>query len=392
VTRLLARLLGRMPIGWLQLTHNRTRLIAAVAGVAFANVLVIVQLGIMGALNGTIAMSYAPLHADVVISASDANTLTDGSPVARRLMYRALAVEGVADAAPLYLGQIDWTRPDGSTANLTAYGLPPEAAGFAGPLMPKGFAGLRVSDTALIDDRMRGIAPGALAGIAPESPLRFEVKGHTVAAIGTIPVGAGFSADGALVVSDQTFLRLFPQRIAGTPSHVLLGVAPGADIEAVTARVAAVLADAPVKVRSFERTMAEDLAYQTTQRPTGVIFGFGVFIGVLVGIVIVYQVLATDVADHLKEYATFKAMGYRHGFFLGVVLEEAVILALMGFGPGVVLASGIYAVMAGATGLPVVMEPLRAAAVFAGTVAACALSGALATRRLAAADPAELFA
>jgi putative ABC transport system permease protein len=258
--------------------------------------------------------------------------------------------------------------------------------------MPEGFAGLRMIDTALIDDRMRGIAPGALAGIGPETPMRFEVKGRTVAAIGTITVGAGFSADGAVVVSDQTFLRLFPQRIAGTPSHVLLSVAPGQDAAAVAERIAAALADAPVKVRSFERAMADDLAYQTTQRPTGVIFGFGVFIGVLVGIVIVYQVLATDVADHLKEYATFKAMGYRHGFFLGVVLEEAVILALMGFGPGVVLASGIYAVMAEATGLPVVMDPARAAAVFAGTVAACALSGAIATRRLAAADPAELFA
>ena len=98
-----------------------------------------------------------------------------------------------------------------------------------------------------------------------------------------------------------------------------------------------------------------------------------------------------DVADHLKEYATFKAMGYPHPFFLGIVFEEAVILAVLGFVPGVAIATGIYAGMAAATGLPVGMTVGRAAAVMVGTVAACAISGALATRRLRSADPAELF-
>jgi putative ABC transport system permease protein len=136
---------------------------------------------------------------------------------------------------------------------------------------------------------------------------------------------------------------------------------------------------------------AADLSYQTTQRPTGVIFGFGVAMGVLIGLVIVYQVLSTDVADHLREYATFKAMGYPHQFFLSIVFEEAAILGAMGFVPGIILSIGIYAAMAQATGLPVAMTPVRAAMVFFGTVLACAASGALATRRLRAADPAELF-
>ncbi len=136
---------------------------------------------------------------------------------------------------------------------------------------------------------------------------------------------------------------------------------------------------------------AADLSYQTTQRPTGVIFGFGVAMGILVGLVIVYQVLSTDVADHLREYATFKAMGYPHRFFLGIVFEEAVILGAIGFVPGLILSLGIYAAMAQATGLPVTMTADRAAMIFVGTVLACAASGALATRRLRAADPADLF-
>ncbi len=118
MTRLLHQLLGRLPIGWLQLTHNRTRLVAAMAGVAFANILVFVQLGMLGALQGTIGATYSLVRADILISSSDANTLTDGSPLTRRVMFQALAKPGVAAAAPLYLGQRDWPGPDGSTATL----------------------------------------------------------------------------------------------------------------------------------------------------------------------------------------------------------------------------------------------------------------------------------
>ena len=194
-----------------------------------------------------------------------------------------------------------------------------------------------------------------------------------------------------MVVSDQTFLRLVPGRHSGAPSHLMLRVHEGADVEAIAAEVARHLDSEPVNVRSIERAIQEDLRYQTTQRPTGVIFGFGVLIGAIVGVVIVYQVLSTDVADHLREYATFKAMGYPHRFFIGIILEEAVILGVLGFLPGVTLAFLIYAAMAGATGLPIAMDASRAFGVLAGTIIACALSGALAARRLKGADPAELF-
>lgn len=121
------------------------------------------------------------------------------------------------------------------------------------------------------------------------------------------------------------------------------------------------------------------------------IFGFSVAMAVVIGLVIVYQVLSTDVADHLKEYATFKAMGYPHRFFLSIVLEESVILGALGFLPGLAAALGLYQVVAGLTGLPIAMSATRAAMVFGGTIIACAASGTLAARRLRTADPAELF-
>lgn len=391
MTRILSFLLRRLPIGWLQLTNNRGRMVAALAGVAFANVLVLVQLGILGALNGTIGITYGPINADIFISSSDANTLADGSPLSRRALFQALSDHQVFAAAPLYLGQVDWTREDGSTADLNVYGFPVEDVRFAGDILRESLPNLAIPDTALIDRGTRGVDRDKMAMISPEAPIRFETKGRTITAIGTFFLGSSFSADGAMFVSDQTFLGLFPDRISGTPTHLMVDVVSGADPETVASRLAKRLEHEPLKVRTLAAAKAADLNYQTTQRPTGIIFGFSVAMAVLVGLVIVYQVLSTDVADHLSEYATFKAVGYPHRFFLGIVLEESVILGLIGFVPGFAMALGLYRGIAGLTGLPIEMTGQRALMVFLGTIIACMLSGALAARRLRTADPAELF-
>ena len=251
ITHTLGRLLGRLPIGWLQLAHSRPRLIAALAGVAFADILVLVQLGILGALNGTVAMTYAPIHADLVISSNDARMLTDGSPIARRFLAKVQADPGVDDAAALYLASADWTRADGSTAKLTVYGLPADNAFFLGPQIQAQSATLRIRDVALIDRLTRGVDSASLAGVSPAAPLSVELNGRAINLIGTFSLGGGFSADGALLVSDQTFLRLFPQRSGGTPSHMLMRLSDGSGPEVVQ-RLREMLAGEPLLVRTLQ--------------------------------------------------------------------------------------------------------------------------------------------
>ena len=123
MTALLTALFGRLPIGWLQLRHNRARFAAALAGVAFANVLVFMQIGFFGALLESIRMPYTEMDADLLIRASDTNTLTDGSPVPRQRMYQALGVPGVAQATALLFGKIDWKQPDGTERALNVLAL-----------------------------------------------------------------------------------------------------------------------------------------------------------------------------------------------------------------------------------------------------------------------------
>ncbi len=228
MTEWLCRLLGRLPIGWLQLTHNRTRLAAALAGVAFANILIFMQLGFLGALIGSIRLPYDAMRAEILISASDMNTLADGSPLPRQRMFEALSVEGVATTVPLYYGKIDWRQPDGTVRGLDVFGIDPAAETFRTPDIARRLGDVMRSDVALIDRKTRNVPKALFAGIDAGNPYQFEAKGRTLTIAGTFEIGGGFSADGYLVVSDQTFLKLFPQRVAGAPNHILVTLQPGA--------------------------------------------------------------------------------------------------------------------------------------------------------------------
>ncbi|SEA09825.1 FtsX-like permease family protein [Rubrimonas cliftonensis] len=387
---LLQRLFGRMPIGWLQLTHRRGRFIAALAGVAFANVLVFVQLGIMNAMAAATLRPYDFFVADVMISAGDANALNEGGNVARQWMLQAFADPDVVAGMGLFVGTAPWDRGE-KDISLNTLGVDPAQPRFLAPEIAADAALLKLQGAAILDRRARGLPREEAAAIRPQTPRSFETEGRTVTAMTTFAGGGGFGGDGYMIVSDQTFLSLFPARRSGAPDHILLQLRRGADATAVAARLRTLISDDSLRIRAYADAAQEDLRYQQTRRPTGIIFGFGVLIGVLVGLVIVYQVLSADVADHLREYATFKAMGYGPMFFAGVVVEEALVLGLLGFAPGLVFGAAILSLMGALTTLPLTMTPGMAVTVFLGTVLFSVLSGIVATRRLAAADPADLF-
>lgn len=387
---LLQRLFGRLPIGWLQLTHNRTRFAAALAGVAFANVLVFVQLGIMNSMGAATLRPYNFFQADIMISAGDASTLTDGGNVARQWLLQAMGDPDVSAGMGLLIANVPWDRGE-KDISLTTFGVDPIKKEFLAADIASDLNLLQVQDAAILDRLARGLTKDEASAIRPQSPLSFETQGRTVTAYATFAGGGGFGGDGYMLVSDQTFLSLFPTRSSTAPDHILLALRPGAQTDAVITRLKSLISDPSLRIRSYEQAAQEDLRYQQTKRPTGIIFGFGVLIGVLVGIVIVYQVLSTDVADHLREYATFKAMGYGPQFFLGIVFEEALVLGIMGFIPGLIVGTTILTIMGKITTLPLGMTPSMAVTVFLGTIVFSALSGAIATRRLAAADPADLF-
>ena len=387
----MGRFLRRVPVGWLQLVHNPSRLLAASAGVSFANILILMQLGFLGALVAGIKIPYDQLAGDVLISSTEMNTLADGNPIPRQRMFQALSVEGVSSAVPIHYGKLAWRQADGSTRNLDVLGVPPTAKVFNNPELIEQQQYLARSDVGLVDRKTRNVAASVFATISPATPHRTELNGRSIDFIGTFSMGGSFAADGYLVVSDQTFLRLFPTRLPGAPNHVLVRTTGQIPASPTHNALQSTVSPVDAKVQVLSEAARLDQAYQTTQKPIGLVFGFGVFIGVIVGVIILYQVLSTDVADHMREYATLKAIGYRHRFFVGVIIEEATILGLIGFIPGLLVSLLFYKLVGSATDLPMAMSWGRGVAVLFGTVAVSILSGVLATRRLTNANPADLF-
>ncbi|WYL94907.1 MAG: ABC transporter permease DevC [Gloeotrichia echinulata IR180] len=249
---------------------------------------------------------------------------------------------------------------------------------------------LKLPNTVLFDRASRGDYEQAFAQIDQGKPVTTEIDRQTITISGLFKVGASFAADGTLMTSDQSFLRLFPRREASSISVGLLKLQPGYDPKQVTAALQSQLGQ-DVKVLTKEEFIEVEKYYWQTNTAIGFIFSLGVSMGFMVGVIIVYQVLSTDVNAHIKEYATFKAMGYNNFYLLGVVFEEAIILAILGFLPGLGVSFGLYNLTRNATNLPLLMTLARASQVLVMTIIMCMISGAIATRKVQSADPADMF-
>ena len=381
----------RTPLGWLQLSHQKGKLVVACAGVVFADVLMLMQLGFQSALFNSAVLVHNSVRADVVLLSPQARNLSNMSSFPRRRLYQSMDIPGVQSAEALYANMVNWKHPTTQReTSMLMLGFDPNSSVFEQPDINQQLNSIKLPNTVLFDSGSRGDYKVAIAQLGQNQQLKTEIERHSVTIAGTIRIGSSFGADGHLVTSDQNFLRLFPRRQASSVSVGLLQLQPGTDpVQTVQALKAHLPNDVQVLTRQefieFERS------YWAKNTPIGFIFNLGVTMGFIVGVIIVYQVLSTDVNAHMGEYATFKAMGYRNRYLLMVVFEEAVILAIIGFIPSIAISAGLYRLTRNATNLPLYMTVARGIFVLALTMVMCTLSGAIATRKLQSADPADMF-
>lgn len=381
----------RTPLGWLQLTKQKSRLWVAISGVAFADVLMMMQLGFQTALYDSNTRLHQHLDADLVLVNPQGRNLINMSTFPRRRLYQAMSVEGVKSADPLYINMANWKNPETQKeTNVLVLGFNPNKPAFDLPELQQNLHLIKMPDTMLFDEAARGTYQQTITKVAQGETVNTELERRTINIRGLYKVGASFAADGSLMTSDQNFLMLFPRKSASSVSIGLIELEPGYDPQQIAASLKAYL-PSDVKVLTKQELIEFEKNYWSTNTAIGFVFSLGVTMGFLVGVIIVYQVLSTDVNDHIGEYATFKAMGYSHAYFLGVVFEEAVILAILGFVPGVAVSLGMYRLTRVATNLPMYMTIARALQVLILTMIMCAISGVIATQKLQAADPADMF-
>lgn len=381
----------RTPLGWLQLNHEKSRLLVALSGIAFADVLMFMQLGFQNALYDSNTRLSRALRTDLVLLSPQARNMQSLSTFSRRRLYQAMDIPGVKSAEAFYANTIVWKNPQTrKETTIQVIGFNPNHAALNLPEVNQQLDKLKLPDTVLFDRGSRGNYQDTIAQIEQQQKVTTEVERRTITLAGLFRLGASFGADGSLITSDQNFLLMYPRRESASISLGLVYLNSGADPQQVAATMQRHLPD-DVRVFTHAEFIKFEEDYWKRSSPIGFIFGLGTAMAFVVGVVIVYQVLSTDVNSHLKEYATFKAMGYDNLYLLIVVFEEAVILAFLGFIPGVILPLGLYALAARATALPISMTVFRAMLVLILTLIMCGLSGAIATRKLQAADPADMF-
>jgi putative ABC transport system permease protein len=381
----------KIPLAWLQLSHEKIRLLVAIAGISFADILMFMQLGFRDALFDSAVKFHTNVQGDVFLVSPQSTSLIAMKTFSARRLQQARSLNNVESINPIYLDFRFWKNPENKTTRgIMVIGFnPSDDKLFTMPGVKESLPKILLPNSYLFDTKSRAQFGDVKKWFDAGQKVTTEVGNRKVTIGGLFEMGASFGADGNILSSDTNFIRL-TDRDKGLIDVGVIRLTPGSDAKVTAAKLAKML---PKDVRVFTKEEFIDFERKYWQEGTsiGFIFTLGTVMGFIVGIVIVYQILYTDVADHLSEYATLKAMGYTDWYLLAVVFQEAVILSIVGFMPGMFAAVGLYTMTRNATSLPLMMTLARATSVFLLTVIMCLVSGAIAVRKLRAADPADMF-
>ena len=381
----------RIPLSWLLLSRQPVRLLVALAGISFAGILMFMQLGFRDGLFDASVTVHRKFDADLVLISPRSASSVRMAGFPRRRLIQALADPAVQGVTPVHWGLMLWRNPESRRNRaILVLGFEPDDPFFADPELASKTNVLKQKGRILFDQLSRPEF-GPIADWYREGrTVETEIAGNRVRVEGLVSLGTSFGADGNLLTSTETFLDLMPQKPPGSIEVGLIRLQPGADPTTVLTRLEQRLPD-DVMVLTKQGFIDFEQNYWKSSTAIGFIFTLGAAMGFVVGCVIVYQVLYTDVSDHLPEYATLMAMGYRLSHLLGVVLREGLYLAALGYVPAYLAGEGLYWFVRNATRLPVGMDLTRALTVLTMILVMCLLSALLAMRRLVDADPAEIF-
>ncbi|AVH69702.1 MULTISPECIES: ABC transporter permease DevC [unclassified Nostoc] len=389
----------KIPLAWLQLAQQKVRLLVAVAGIGFIVLLMFVQLGFQDALYSSATAVHQNLKGDLFLVSSQYKSLTSNQSFSRTRLYQSLGFDGVESVSPMYLQFAKLKNPATSEKySIYVIGFDPGKPVMNIPEVEKNLDKLKTPDVMLFDRGSRPefgpIAEKFNAGDTAQTIEIFPFNsliGYRVRIGGLFTLGPSFGVDGNLLVSDSTFLRINPNtRPAEMIDIGLISLKPGTNAETVLKNLQASL---PNDVQVFTRQGFIDFEkkYWAVRTPIGFILNLMLTMAAVVGVVIVYQILYSNIATQFVAYATLKAIGYANSYLLNVVFQQALILAILGYIPGFITSVLLYSFAAEATKLPIIMTTNNAVIVLTSTVLMCITSGALAINKLRSADPGDIF-
>jgi putative ABC transport system permease protein len=377
------------PLAWAQLSHQKVRTGVAMGGIAFANVLIFMQLGFLELFNGGALLLPKHLQGDLFVMNPDSKFI-GANTFDRTRLYQAAAFDGIVTAEPLYVKIGTWAyNKDTISEGTRMFAYNPQIPAFDLPELNQQQAKVLEPFTVLFDRMSRAELGPIPDRMATKSPVTAMFNNRRLAVSGLFNLGSSFFlGTGNIIASELTYAEIFGSSSLQEVSLGIIRVKPGTDLIALQSGIE--LSVPGIQVLTHQELQAKELKYND-ENPTSAIFGFGTVMGFIVGVAIVYQVLYSDVSDHLAEYATLKAIGYSSRSLLLVIFQEALLLAILGYIPGFVAALGMYQLLTGLTKLELVMTLNLALTVFTLTLAMCLISAAISSNKLRAADPADVF-
>ncbi len=381
----------RAPLGWLQLRHNPTRLAVALAGIGFAVLLVMMQLGFRSALFESAVRFHERFDYDIALFSTDSIFIVRPEPFSIRRLYQARGLEQVASVSPVYIAPGIWKNPwNFQQRAITILGVHPEDDLLDTPGYHDARDKLRHQDVVLFDSKSRPEFGPVAETFLRDGTVKAELQQRAVSVVGLFEMGPSFGIDGLIFTSEDNWLRLFPTRSRNDIQLGLIKLKPGADPDATRDELKDLLPK-DVLVLTKADFVQREVDYWNGATPVGYIFSFGAIMGFVVGAIIVYQILFADVSEHIKEYGTLRAIGFPNRFVAGIVVQEAAILGFLGYLPGVFFVHFLYGLTSQATHMPLYITFSRAVVVLLMTLLMCAISALLAVRKVRRLDPADVF-
>jgi putative ABC transport system permease protein len=379
------------PLGWLQLRHRPMRLLVALAGIGFAVLLIMMQLGFRSALFESAVRFHERLNYDIALFSTDSVFIVRPQPFSNRRLYQALGDESVVSVSPVHIFPGVWRNPwNNDRRSISVFGFDPEDDILDAEGFNENRQRLRQQDVVLFDIASRPEFGPVAKEFDQDTSLTTELNDRKVKVVGLFKMGTSFGIDGNILTSEDNWLRLFPGRSRNDIELGLIKLKDGADAVATRDRLRNYLPK-DILVMTKADFVQREKNYWNAATPIGYIFAFGAIMGFVVGAIIVYQILFADVSEHLNEYATLRALGYPNRFISGIVIQQAFILGVLGYIPGLVLVHWLSGKAATATHLPLYITQQRALTVFLLTLSMCAISALLAVRKVRRLDPADVF-
>ncbi len=381
-----------IPLAWRQMTRDRKRFAAAMAGVTFGIILMLYQLGMYTGAMRMVVFPHDALKGDLIITSSNYEYFYINRPFTKRILYQLQGIPGVASVAPLSVEHIKWKDPaNGIDKFVGILAINPAQNPFVLPDVINQAGLLTNGENVLFDGKSAKRDFGnIITAFHKQGEVTSEMEHRRVRVKGLFDMGQTLAATGHVITSDETLGRINPTRPANMINFGLVTLKPGVNSQQVRDHLTAFLPK-DVRVVTRDQFRNQEKRYWLSRTPIGFVTLAGMLVGMLVGAIVVYQILYTDVTDHLREYATLKAMGISDIFLYRIIMTESLILLVASVLPSMILTGSLFYATRHSAGIPAELIFSEVSTVFVLAAGMCVFAGYLATRKLKTADPADIF-